>query len=493
MATDPRIAPEATSYSRYARRLAQARPELFQAALAAIEQPFGAEAMRSWLAQQVVGDEDALKRALRLLRQQVMLRVLLRDLSGRAPLAEVVASMSDLAELSLHYALGHLSAWLEAQHGTPMANGARQQLIVVGMGKLGGRELNVSSDIDLIFVYPEEGDTVDSTAAAGTGAAPRLLSNHEYFTRLGRKLINALADATEDGQVFRVDMRLRPNGDSGPLVCSFDALENYFIAEGREWERYAWIKARVVATSGDSSVLATSSNASVAAGATSGDSSVLATSSNASVAAGATNGAAEGGLAQALAAVARPFVFRKYLDFGAFAAMRSLHAQIRAEVARRDFAEHIKLGPGGIREIEFIAQAFQLIRGGRDVELQIRPTLDVLTVLQKKGLLPAQVVTELSLAYDFLRRLEHRLQYLDDAQTHELPAGDEDRALVAAAMGFGDYSGLMRRLDELRAQVSRHFDGVFAAPDQDEHACAPLWNGKLDAEAAHERLCALGY
>ena len=473
MATDPRIAPEATSYSRYARRLAQARPELFQAALAAIEQPFDAEAMRSWLSQQVVGDEDALKRALRLLRQQVMLRVLLRDLSGRAPLAEVVASMSDLAELSLHYALGHLSAWLEAQHGTPMANGARQQLIVVGMGKLGGRELNVSSDIDLIFVYPEEGDTVDSTAAAGTGAAPRLLSNHEYFTRLGRKLINALADATEDGQVFRVDMRLRPNGDSGPLVCSFDALENYFIAEGREWERYAWIKARVVATSGDSSVLATSSNASVAAG--------------------ATNGAAEGGLAQALAAVARPFVFRKYLDFGAFAAMRSLHAQIRAEVARRDFAEHIKLGPGGIREIEFIAQAFQLIRGGRDVELQIRPTLDVLTLLQKKGLLPAQVVTELSLAYDFLRRLEHRLQYLDDAQTHELPAGEEDRALVAAAMGFGDYSGLMRRLDELRAQVSRHFDGVFAAPDQDEHACAPLWNGKLDAEAAHERLCALGY
>src|SRR3990172_11937771 len=162
----------ATAYSRYARRLAQARPELFQAALAAIEQPFDADAMRAWLAQRATGDEDALKRALRLLRQQVMLRVLLRDLAGRAPLAEVVTSMSDLAELSLGYALRHLSVWLEAQHGTPMANGKRQELIVVGMGKLGGRELNVSSDIDLIFVYPEEGETV-SGAAAGTGAGPR--------------------------------------------------------------------------------------------------------------------------------------------------------------------------------------------------------------------------------------------------------------------------------------------------------------------------------
>jgi glutamate-ammonia-ligase adenylyltransferase len=433
--------------------MAQARPELFQAALAAIEQPFDADAMRAYLAQQAADDEDALKRTLRLLRQQVMLRVLLRDLGGRAPLAEVVNSMSDLAELSLDYALRHLSVWLEAQHGTPMANGKRQALIVVGMGKLGGRELNVSSDIDLIFVYPEEGETVCGCAAAGTGAGPRLLSNHEYFTRLGRKLINALADITEYGQVFRVDMRLRPNGDSGPLACSFDALENYFIAEGREWERYAWIKARVVATSG----------------------------------------AADGGLAQVLGAVARPFMFRKYLDFGAFAAMRSLHAQIRAEVARRDFAGHIKLGPGGIREIEFIAQAFQLIRGGRDVELQIRPTLEVLALLQKKGLLPAQAVAELGAAYDFLRRLEHRLQYLDDAQTHELPADVEDQARVAAAMGFDDYAEFMRRLDAHRERVSRHFDGVFAAPAQDEHACAPLWNGSLETEAAQERLYELGF
>jgi len=446
--------------SRYAQRLAQARPELFQAALAAVEEAFDAGAMRAFLAAQPAGDEAELKCALRQLRQRVMLRVLLRDLSGRAPLAEVVASMSDLAELSLGYALEKLCVWQEAQHGTPVSNGNRQVLIVIGMGKLGGRELNVSSDIDLIFVYPEEGQTV--CARAGQ----RSLSNHEYFTRLARKLINAIADITEDGQVFRVDMRLRPNGDSGPLTCSFDALENYFIAEGREWERYAWIKARVVATSGNSS-LATRGNASPAA---------------------------DGGdLSRELAAIARPFVFRKYLDFGAFAAMRSLHTQIRAEVARRDLSGHIKLGPGGIREIEFIAQAFQLIRGGRDPELQTRPTLKVLALLQKKGLLPAEAVNELSAAYDFLRRLEHRLQYLDDAQTHELPAGSLDQALVAAAMGFDDYAGFMTRLDAHREQVSRHFDGVFAGPVQDVHPCAPLWMGELEAEAAHQRLAALGF
>ncbi|MGP1685229.1 MAG: bifunctional [glutamate--ammonia ligase]-adenylyl-L-tyrosine phosphorylase/[glutamate--ammonia-ligase] adenylyltransferase, partial [Giesbergeria sp.] len=170
-----------------------------------------------------------------------------------------------------------------------------------------------------------------------------------------------------------------------------------------------------------------------------------------------------------------------------------LHAQIRAEVARRDLADHIKLGPGGIREIEFIAQAFQLIRGGRDAELQARPTLEVLALLQKRTLLSAPVVAELAAAYDFLRRLEHRLQYLDDAQTHELPAGGADQALVAAAMGFHDYAEFMRRLDAHREQVSRHFDDVFAGPEQNEHACAPLWRGELDADAAHERLAALGF
>ncbi len=442
--------------SRYAQRLAQARPELFQAVLAAVETPFGAAEMRAFLAIQPAQDEAALKRALRLLRQQVMLRVLLRDLSGRAPLAEVVAGMSDLAEVSLAWALERLDSWLQMQHGIPMAGETRQSLIVVGMGKLGGRELNVSSDIDLIFVYPEEGETV--CPIEKQGEALRLLSNHEYFTRLGRKLINALADVTEHGQVFRVDMRLRPNGDSGPLACSFDALENYFVAEGREWERYAWIKARVVAVSGG---------------------------------ADADDGCREA--SAQIAAIARPFVFRKYLDFGAFAAMRSLHAQIRAEVARRELTGHVKLGPGGIREIEFIAQAFQLIRGGRDAELQTRPTLEVLALLQKKGLLTADAVSELREAYDFLRRVEHRLQYLDDAQTHELPQVPEDQARIAAAMGFDGYDRFMARLDAHRENVSRHFDAVFAGPVPDRHACTPLWNGELATQAAYERLAGLGF
>lgn len=213
------------AHSRYAQRLAQARPEWLQDAADNIEHAFDADTMRARLAAQAIGDETALKRALRQLRQQVMLRVLLRDLSGRASLAEVVASMSDLAEASIACALAQLAPALEAQYGTPTANGERQELLVIGMGKLGGRELNVSSDIDLIFAYPEEGETA--------GGSARTLSNHEYFIRLGRRLISALAEVTEDGQVFRVDMRLRPNGDAGPLACSFDALEHYFVAEGR--------------------------------------------------------------------------------------------------------------------------------------------------------------------------------------------------------------------------------------------------------------------
>ena len=275
------------------------------------------------------------------------------------------------------------------------------------MGKLGGRELNVSSDIDLIFVYPEDGET------DGDGAR---LSNFDFFTRLGRNLIGALAEITGDGQVFRVDMRLRPNGDSGPLVASFDMLENYFVSQGREWERYAWIKARPLT------------------GARGGD----------------------------IGALARPFIFRKYLDYGAINAMRELHAQIRREVARREMADHIKLGPGGIREIEFIAQVFQLIRGGRDTALQIRPTLAVLALLAERGILTEAAVRELSAAYRFLRNLEHRLQYLDDAQTHTLPASPADQALVARAMGFPDYGALLAELDDHRANASRHFEAGFA-------------------------------
>jgi glutamate-ammonia-ligase adenylyltransferase len=290
-----------------------------------------------------------------------------RDLSGAADLAEVMDTTTALAESAIDFALRRLDAELSAQHGYPVGSESRrrQQLHVIGMGKLGGRELNVSSDIDLIFVYPEEGETDGS----------RPISNHEYFTGLGRRLIGALNEATEDGYVFRVDMRLRPYGDGGPLVMSYEMLENYLITQGREWERYAWIKAR--ALTGD-------------------------------------RGAD-------LMELVRPFVYRRHLDYSAFASMRDLHRQIRLEVERRELFDNIKLGPGGIREIEFIAQVFQLIRGGREPDLRRQPTLEVLGLVAERNLLPSGAVQELADAYAFLRRLEHRLQYLDDQQTHTLP------------------------------------------------------------------------
>jgi glutamate-ammonia-ligase adenylyltransferase len=422
--------------SRYLGRLLAAKPALAAEVEASLDQPLTREDLSSWLAAQPAGEAD-LKAVLRRLKQRAYARIATRDLAGLAPLGEVVECMTLIAELAVARAVEVIGKGLAERYGTPRgADGRAQELIVIGMGKLGGRELNVSSDIDLIFVYPEDGDT-DGTKS---------ISNFEYFTRLGRALINAIADVTEDGQVFRVDMRLRPNGDSGPLVCSFDMLENYFVTQGREWERYAWIKARPLT----------------------------------------------GGRHEELEAIRRPFVFRKYLDFGAINAMRELHAQIRQEVAKKDKADNVKLGPGGIREIEFIAQVFQLIRGGRDPALQIKPTLQVLRRLADNGLLAAEAVAELSAAYDFLRRVEHRLQYLDDAQTHMLPTGDADRAIIARAMGYGSFDGLLAELDDHRAAVARHFEAVFADPNRGEHKHAGMWRG-AGGEDQGEEFAKLGY
>jgi len=432
---------KALPLSRYARRLTESEPVALVRLRETLFIPWDAAEMQAILDASAIDDEAALKKALRVLRKQVMLRLIVRDLAGLADLREVMRTATWLAEVATRFALSRIDSWLRGQYGPPIGeeSGAEQDLVVVGMGKLGGGELNVSSDIDLIFAYPEEGET----------AGPRKTSNHEYFALLGRKLIGALNEATADGFVFRVDMRLRPYGDSGPLVGSFSMLENYYLTQGREWERYAWIKGRALT----------------------------------------------GSQCRELAAILRPFVFRKYLDFGAFASMRGLHAQIRQEVNRRDMQDNIKLGPGGIREIEFITQVFQLIRGGKETELQTRSTLVALNLIEQRNLLSAQTVGELRDAYFFLRNLEHRLQYLEDAQTQTLPVNDADRQIIATAMGYADWPEFLQALDSHRSKVARHFDQVFAEPQsaQGNHPLAALWQGTLAEEEAISLLAEQGY
>ncbi len=440
------------SFSRYAQRLLASEPELRNNLLENLQQPYLVVEMQTFLHDQSkhIDDEDTLHSALRKLRKQVFLRLAARDLGGLADLAEVMTCMTSLAEETINFALKHHQKWLGKQKrfGMPIGenSGTPQEMLVVAMGKLGGCELNVSSDIDLIFIYPEDGET--------NGAKP--ISNHDFFARLGRKLIASLNDFTVDGYVFRVDMRLRPYGESSALAISFAMLQEYFLTQGREWERYAWIKSRVITGNHEAALI----------------------------------------LAEE---IARPFVFRKYLDFGAYGSMRDLHSQLRKEVERREMLDNIKLGPGGIREIEFITQVFQLIRGGHDVDLCVRPTLTVLHRLQKKQHLPTQVVTELSNAYSFLRKLEHRLQYLDDQQTQTLPDNAADQTVIANAMGFLNYTVFLQQLDHHRENVSNHFNLVFAKPikSPSHDILADLWqeetNNANDTLVVTTQLSTMGF
>jgi [glutamine synthetase] adenylyltransferase / [glutamine synthetase]-adenylyl-L-tyrosine phosphorylase len=389
--------------------------------------------------------------------------VMERDLAGKADVAEVTGAMTDLAETTIQRALAVLSADLEALFGEPRGpQGERLTLGVVGMGKLGGRELNVSSDIDLIFVYEDDGETAGGQRSG--------IATQDFFTRLGKRLIAALAEVTADGYVFRVDMRLRPNGDSGPLVCSLGMLEEYFYVQGREWERYAWIKGRLVSEGESESARR---------------------------------------LSKQLDAIVTPFIYRRYLDFGVISAIRALHLQIRQEAQRRasmrpDKADDIKLGRGGIREIEFSAQVFQLIRGGQDAGFRVRPTLAVLRHAATHGLIAPTVCVGLSHAYRFLRELEHRLQYRNDAQTHAMPVDPEERAALARSMGFDDYAALMEKLEAHRQLVEQQFDQIFADKVNGRDGCgAPedgaavwVWSSALADESAddalHEQLVGLG-
>ncbi len=427
------------SASRYYTRWTQADPARQALVAAAAAAPMDRSVMQQRLAQDLHAGLS-LPAAMRRLRNLIICSLITRDLDGRADLAEVVATMTGFADFAVQTHLAALMQEQTALYGTPLGeeSGRAQEMIVLGMGKLGGGELNVSSDIDLIFVYPEDGDT---RAEAGQ----KSLSNHEFFVRLGKKLIGALAEITEDGFTFRVDMALRPNGNSGPLVASFNMVEEYLVRQGREWERYAWTKARAL----------TGTEEDIAA----------------------------------LEAISRPFIFRRYLDFGSIDALRSMHGQIRAEVKRQealhpDRSNNVKLGRGGIREIEFTSQVFQLIRGGRDPELRDRSTRTTLRTLAAKELLAPEVVDQLLDAYTFLRDLEHRLQYLEDAQTHTLPVNPDDLLLVANMMGYADSPALLQALERQRAIVAAQFDAIFADKqsegDNEGPACAVSENDNLE-------------
>ncbi len=441
-------------FSRYVQRILNSEPTQKSILLENLQHPYRGTDMQAFLDRHSadINTEETLHSILRNLRKQVMLCLAVRDISGMADLSEIMSCMTDLAEITINFALKYHESWLVQpdRFGLPIGDlsKALQHLLVVAMGKLGGCELNVSSDVDLIFVYPEDGET--------NGA--KSISNHEFFARLGRKLIASLNDYTIDGYVFRVDMRLRPYGENSPLAISFPMLKEYFVTQGREWERHAWIKGRVITGQSDKET----------------DSALM-------------------------EQIVRPFVFREYLDFGAYESMRSLHAQLRKEVERREMHDNIKLGPGGIREIEFITQVFQLIRGGRDVDLCIRPTLNVLQRLQKKQQLPTEVVSELTDAYHFLRKLEHRLQYLDDQQTQTLPENPADQTLIATAMGFPDYGRFMQQLDIHRQNVTRHFELIFAAPRKSptHDMLAYLWQTHTQdtdpTEAATIQLSTMGF
>jgi len=393
-------------------------------------------------------DDNYLGVLLRQFRRREMVRIAWRDIVGWAGLDEALRDLSALACACVEVSLTRLHQMQSAELGMPMGeqSGKPQSLVVLGMGKLGAGELNYSSDIDLIFAYSEEGQT--------QGGRRFEQSNSEYFIRLGRRLINVINQQTAEGYVFRVDMRLRPFGDAGPLAVSFDAMESYYQTHGREWERYAMVKAAVIA--------------------------------------GDHEAGAE------LMAILRPFVYRRYLDYGAFESLREMKGMIAAEVKRKGMENNVKLGPGGIREVEFIGQAYQLIRGGRDKALQIRPIQQVLALLVEKDLLPAYVVDSLQSAYVFLRQTENRLQAMADQQTHTLPGNELERQRLVVAMGCDSWSNFEAQLRGHMSTVHDAFEQVFAAPQREQAAeqgsdYDAIWNGSASEEHATAVLQNNGY
>jgi glutamate-ammonia-ligase adenylyltransferase len=387
---------------------------------------------------------------LRTMRRREMMRIAWRDLAGRADLEETVADLSALADACIATALDVLYRGLCRQMGTPTGSaGNPQELVVLGMGKLGARELNFSSDVDLIFAFPESGRT--------TGA-DRAISNDEFFERLCRRLVRVLGQVTSEGFVFRIDTNLRPFGESGPLVMSFAAMEGYYQSQGREWERYAWIKARIVA--GDRRA------------------------------------------GRQLLDMLHPFVYRRYLDYGVFESLRDMKQKIAMEVKRRGIQKNIKLGAGGIREVEFFGQIFQLLRGGIEPDLQERRILRVLELLVRHGFLQPEIGTALRTAYVYLRRVEHRLQIYRDQQTHDIPDDPAGRLRLAWSMGYHEPATFIAALEGHRQLVHNQFATLLehAAEDASEtdtareaESLAPVWHASVATDQAQTVLSQAGF
>ena len=418
-----------------------------------LDAPRDRDAYRLSLHRLIPKDNDAaateLSTLLRRFRRDEMLRIAWRDLAGRAPFEDILTELSHLADACIESALDVLHEALAKTYGQPAAaDGRPLRMLVIGMGKLGARELNFSSDVDLIFAFAQRGQT--------SGAATPI-SHDDFFTRLARQLIQTLSQVRQDGFVFRVDTGLRPYGESGPLAMSFNAMETYYQSQGREWERYAWIKARVVA--GDK-----------------------------------TDG-------RALLDMMRPFVYRRYLDYGVFESLREMKNKIALEVRRQGMDRDVKLGAGGIREIEFFAQFFQLIRGGVTPALQERRLLNVLRILADKGYIGPDVRDQLAHSYIFLRRVEHRLQAFADQQTHRLPATPLERERLARAMDFGDVAAFEKTLQDQRDWVHRQFSKLLEDEEEKDtdhqssalNAFTGIWQEAVDADQAEDFLRRAGY
>ena len=384
---------------------------------------------------QRVTNEDSLLKALRQFRNKHMAAITYRDVLNQQSIETSLSQVSALADTLINGAYHWLFDMLSEKHGTPHSNGVTMPMYILGMGKLGGKELNFSSDIDLIFAYPEKGETQG-------GRKP--LEHQQFFTRLAQKLIQALNKITTDGQVYRVDMRLRPFGESGPLVMHFSAFEDYYQEQGRHWERFAMIKARIINDDDSDS-------------------------------------------AKALSAILQPFTFRRYLDFTTIDALRNMKKLIATEIRRRRLNNNIKLGAGGIREVEFFAQSFQLIHGGREPLLQSKSLLTTLSSLSKLDIVESDVTKQLASDYLFLRKIEHTLQQCRDKQTQTLPDNEWEQHALCMVLGYENYDALLREIDHVMNRIHSHFNELVEeqADTHDEHdtlfeTCRDAWQLALD-------------